>query len=146
MKQAEQIGRAIMKMSRLYNATTDKFLLKEYKLTKPQIMVIGQIYMEPKTVGQITEAIQLSYSTVSGIIDRLERDGWIQRIRDQSDRRVIWIQRTEKMNEIGNTLLFYQEKFFQRLLKDLDTDELDDILRSLDTLIAQLEKRSAEKA
>jgi DNA-binding MarR family transcriptional regulator len=145
LNQAMQISRSILKLTRLYNATLENFL-KELKLTKPQAMTIGQIYKEPKTIGQITEAIQLSYSTVSGIIDRLERDGWIQRVRDKSDRRVIWIQKTEKMDEIRNTLDFYQEQFFQTVLGDLGTDDLDGIMRSLELLNTHLEKKGVDKS
>jgi DNA-binding MarR family transcriptional regulator len=143
MNQAIHISKSIHKLTRLYSATLEKFL-KELKLTKPQGMIIGQIYKEPRTIGQITEAVQLSYSTVSGIIDRLERDGWLQRVRDKLDRRVIWIQKTEKMDEIHNTLEFYQERFFDTVLADLDSDELDKIIASLDLLNSHLEKSASK--
>jgi DNA-binding MarR family transcriptional regulator len=145
LNQAMQISRSILKLTRLYNATLDNFL-KELKLTKPQAMTIAQIYKETKTIGQITEAVQLSYSTVSGIIDRLERDGWIERVRDKSDRRVIWIQKTEKMDEIRNSLDFYQEKFFQTVLGDLGAEDLDGIIHSLDLLNTHLEKKGTDKS
>lgn len=141
MNQAMQIGEAILKLSKLYRAKNEHFL-KEFKLTRPQLLTIGQIYQEPKTIGQISEAIQLSYSTVSGIIDRLERDGWIQRVRDKSDRRIIWIQKTEKIDEIANTLTYYREQFFQNVLEGLSGDEMDAILHSLQLLNAQLEKKA----
>ncbi|TBL80037.1 MarR family transcriptional regulator [Paenibacillus thalictri] len=107
--------------------------------------VIGQIYKAPKTIGQISEALQLSYSTVSGIIDRLERDEWIKRVRDQSDRRVIWIEKTEKLSQIRTTLSFFQENFFNSVLEGLDDEELDKIIRSLNLLNSQLEKKAGER-
>ncbi|SFK74806.1 DNA-binding transcriptional regulator, MarR family [Paenibacillus sp. 1_12] len=144
MNQAIHISKSIHTLTRLYNATLENFM-KELNLTKPQGIIIGQIYKEPKTIGQITEAVQLSYSTVSGIIDRLERDEWIQRVRDKTDRRVIWIQRTDKMDEIRNKVEFYHEQFFHTVLSDLEADELDKISTSLDLLNSQLEKKGSYK-
>jgi DNA-binding MarR family transcriptional regulator len=142
MNQAINISKAIHKLTRLYNATLESFL-KEMDLTKPQGMIIVQIYKERKTIGHISEAVKLSYSTVSSIIDRLERDGWIQRIRDESDRRIVWIQKTEKMDEIRNKVDYFHEQFFQTVLGDLEPNELDGIMASLDLLNAQLEKKGS---
>jgi DNA-binding MarR family transcriptional regulator len=144
MNQAINISKSIHKLTKLYTATLESFL-KELGLTKPQGMIIGQIYKEPKTIGHISETVKLSGSTVSSIIDRLERDGWVQRIRDKSDRRIVWIQKTEKMDEIRNKLDFFHEQFFQTVLGDLEPKELDGIMASLDLLNAQLEKQGSGK-
>ncbi|NHN29665.1 winged helix-turn-helix transcriptional regulator [Paenibacillus sp. S3N08] len=134
------ISKTIHKLSRLYNTTLEGFM-KEMDLTKPQGMVIAQVYKEPKTIGHISEAVKLSYSTVSSIIDRLERDGWIQRVRDESDRRIVWIQKTGKIDEIRNKLDYFHENFFQTVLSDLGSEELDGIITSLDLLNTQMEKK-----
>ncbi|MCG6197580.1 MarR family transcriptional regulator, partial [Anoxybacillus sp. LAT_38] len=39
--------------------------LGKFGLTVPQLMVLRQIKCEPKTIGQISKAVDLSYSTVS---------------------------------------------------------------------------------
>jgi DNA-binding MarR family transcriptional regulator len=143
MNQAIHISRSILKLTRLYKLAL-YHIFKDYKLTKPQMLIIAQIRKDPRTIGQITEAVELSYSTVSGIIDRLERDEWIQRVRDKSDRRVIWIQKTDKLEEICNTLDFYQEELFQTLLGDLSAEQLDGIVVCLDQLNSHLEKKSSD--
>jgi DNA-binding MarR family transcriptional regulator len=143
MNQALQISNAILKLNRLYRKNVDHFL-RDFKLTKPQLQVIGEIYMERKTIGQITDAIHLSYSTVSGVIDRLERDGWISRIRDASDRRVVWIQKEDKIDEIRTTIEFYSQRFFQDVLRGLQEEQLDTIVESLEILNTHLEKKAEE--
>ncbi|WP_240762276.1 MarR family winged helix-turn-helix transcriptional regulator [Paenibacillus thalictri] len=145
MNRSLQISQSIQTLYRSYSLITERLFFNEYKLTKPQMSVIGQIYKAPKTIGQISEALQLSYSTVSGIIDRLERDEWIKRVRDQSDRRVIWIEKTEKLSQIRTTLSFFQENFFNSVLEGLDDEELDKIIRSLNLLNSQLEKKAGER-
>jgi DNA-binding MarR family transcriptional regulator len=145
MNRAMQIGHSIRKLTKIFNNTMNKDL-KELGLTTPQITTIAQVYFERKTIGQISESSQLSYSTVSGIIDRLERDGWLERIRDDSDRRIVWIQKNaEKIEAARGMLHFFQEGFYEKLLSDLSPDELDTIIRSLELLTTYLEKKVEEK-
>jgi DNA-binding MarR family transcriptional regulator len=144
VSQSKQISEAIMKLNKLYRSVFDQYL-KDFTLTKAQLMVIGEIYEQRKTIGQITEAIQLSYSTVSGIIDRLERDGWIERVRDQEDRRVIWIQAKDKIREIRSTITTYHESIIAPILEEISTEEKEGILHSLQLMNSHLEKRMESK-
>jgi len=144
MEQALPIGLATMKLNRSFSASMEKLFQKEFKLTKPQMLCISEIYNGPKTIGQITEALHLSYSTVSGIIDRLERDGWIKRVRDEEDRRVTWIQVTEQLGQIKESFYQHQERFYCSVLEGLEPEELDQMLRALTLLNERLEKRALE--
>lgn len=140
MSRAMQIGHSIRKLTKTFREIMNKDL-KELGLTTPQIITIGQVYDEPKTIGQISENTRLSYSTVSGIIDRLERDGWLERVRDDKDRRIVWIKKTNKHEELKEKLHFFQESFYEKLLADLSSEELDNIVRSLEILNACLENK-----
>ncbi|MFH5182104.1 MarR family winged helix-turn-helix transcriptional regulator [Paenibacillus sp. TAB 01] len=140
MSRAMQIGHSIRRLTKIFNVIMSKDL-KELGLTTPQIAIIGQVYFEPKTIGQISEHTHLSYSTVSGIIDRLERDGWLERIRDESDRRIVWIKKTSKIDGLKEKLQFFQESFYEKLLADLSSEELDTIIRSLELLTTYLENK-----
>ena len=42
--------------------------------------------------------------TILGLIDRLERDGWLRRVRDMKDRRAVRLQLTPKYDEQRNTI------------------------------------------
>jgi DNA-binding MarR family transcriptional regulator len=39
-------------------------------------------------------------STATSVLDRLERDGWIRRVRDDGDRRTIFVEPTEKASAL----------------------------------------------
>jgi DNA-binding MarR family transcriptional regulator len=119
--------------------------LAEFNLTIPQFMVLKEIIHEPKTIGQISQAVDLSYSTVSGIIDRLEREQLVERVRDQEDRRVIWIQKTEKFVQLKKQIPFTSEEFYAQLLQGVSEQEQDTIIHSLQTLITKLEAKAEEK-
>ncbi|RNB80268.1 MarR family transcriptional regulator [Brevibacillus fluminis] len=112
----------------------------------PQMMVIKEIIQERKTIGQISKALDLSYSTVSGIIDRLERGGFVARVKDQQDRRVIWIERTCKLEENSDRLNVYQETFYAEMLSGVTEEEIDSFIRTLQILINHMEKKAEEKS
>jgi DNA-binding MarR family transcriptional regulator len=57
-------------------------------LTGPQISVQALLVVSgPMTVGELSRDLGLSHSTVSGIVDRLEARGLVQRAADPADRR-----------------------------------------------------------
>jgi DNA-binding MarR family transcriptional regulator len=138
----------IRDLLRKLNKTFRMIVAKElaaFGLTLPQFMVLKEIACKPKTIGQISQAVDLSYSTISGIIDRLEREQLVERVRDQEDRRVIWIQQTEKLAELKKQIPFTREEFYAQLLQGVEEDELDSIILSLQTLISKLEAKVEEK-
>lgn len=73
---------------------------KELQLTAPQGMLVGILAHHGKTkISDLSEKLGLSNSTVSGIIDRLEKQGLVERIRSEEDRRVVYVETTEEFKE-----------------------------------------------
>lgn len=48
-------------------------------------------WAEPLTAGEIASHLGLSSGAVTGLIDRLENDGWVERRRDPADRRRVYV-------------------------------------------------------
>ncbi|MFC7298184.1 MarR family winged helix-turn-helix transcriptional regulator [Herminiimonas aquatilis] len=69
-----------------------KRLAVTHNITSPQLVALLAIAeMGPSTLKSIGRAIQLSPSTVVGIVDRLEEKGLVQRERDTRDRRNVFV-------------------------------------------------------
>lgn len=118
-----------------------KCYFKEMNLTGPQGMLIGTLshYGEMK-VSDLSERLDLSNSTVSGIIDRLEIQGLVQRTRSKEDRRVVYVNATpacvknfQDIHEKINTL-------FEEAINKSTPEEMDIILKGLDTLEKVIER------
>lgn len=55
----------------------------------------------PITPGHLAEMCGIRPATITGILDRLEDDGWVQRERDAQDRRRVFVQaRLERAPEL----------------------------------------------
>lgn len=49
-------------------------------------------WAEPLTAGEIARHLGLTSGAVTGLVDRLERAGWVVRERDPSDRRRVFVR------------------------------------------------------
>jgi DNA-binding MarR family transcriptional regulator len=68
-------------------------------LTGPQVSVMAHLVMNgPATVTELARELDASHSTVSGIVDRLQTRGLVQRVQDEADRRYTRICVTEKVD------------------------------------------------
>ncbi|MCR8995481.1 MarR family transcriptional regulator [Brevibacillus halotolerans] len=72
--------------------------LESKDITWQQVLILEQIVHDPKTIGEISKAVSLSYSTVSGLIDRLERDNIVIRLKDKKDKRLVWVAMSPRFN------------------------------------------------
>ena len=71
--------------------------LCEYDLTPSQYGVLSCLWQrEFATPKQISEILCLETSTISGVLDRMQKKGLIERIVNQEDRREVRVVPTEK--------------------------------------------------
>ncbi|MFD2370031.1 MarR family winged helix-turn-helix transcriptional regulator [Brevibacillus sp. GCM10020057] len=129
----------LKRLNKTFGIMATKELCK-YGLTVPQLVVIKQINAEPKTIGQISKAVDLSYSTVSGIIDRLEREQLVERVRDEHDRRVVWIRKTDKITELFEKVDLLSGEIYKQHFNSFTEEELNNIINSLEALVTKLEE------
>lgn len=60
-----------------------------------QFLTLLQVH-GPMTAGRLAEMTALTTGTTTGVIDRLERAGFVHRVRDERDRRKVIVQRDER--------------------------------------------------
>ena len=53
----------------------------------------------PLTAGELSRAIGLRPAATTALVDRLERDGWVRRVRAEDDRRRVLVELTEEGQE-----------------------------------------------
>ena len=109
-------------------------------ITMPQGMVLGTLTrFGQMKLTELSDRIGLSNSTVSGIIDRLERQQYVERVRSQEDRRVVYVRLTERFNDLHQDCFKGGEKGTGRILESASAEELNKIMEGLNTLKRLLE-------
>lgn len=117
---ADDILRSIRRIIRSV-ALQSKRLSKATGLTLPQIAVLRAIESSPEhelSVAGISRGVQLSSPTVSGILDRLERAGLVERRRGSEDRRKVWLKLTDEgRRKLADTPAPLQDRFVSQLMQ-----------------------------
>lgn len=97
----EQILPLLQTISDLVEKRCHRFLSRRYGLTMPQYqLLLAAMYGEASTLGSLADELHCSRGNLTGVADRLERDGWLVRERSQEDRRVVNIRLTEKGTKV----------------------------------------------
>ncbi|HLK90630.1 MAG TPA: MarR family winged helix-turn-helix transcriptional regulator [Polyangia bacterium] len=79
----------------------------------------------PWTAGKIAEALRLTTGAVTGLVDRLEKAGWVQRTRHGVDRRQVWIERAPARREELDAVLAVQSAVLTAAAEELDDASLE---------------------
>ena len=139
---AEQVSmQIIMRLRQIIQEMSkhSKLLLENYKITTPQLICLHEVFQHgPISIGALTKIVFLNNSTVTGIIDRLEKRDLVRRVRISKDRRQVHIEITKQGIEfIKKAPKPIQDQFMDRLLT-LDEDKIALILWSLEMLVDML--------
>jgi len=121
----------------------EKVLAVEVGLTMPQFFVMMMVDTKGSCkMSDLAKALSLNFGTATGIVDRLVRDDYLERKRDEKDRRVVRIYLTDKGKSI---IVKVQEKRWERLtslLEKVDEKDFDDLFvifqRILPVIVAGL--------
>ena len=104
-------------------------------LTFPQALVLTVLGEEgPVPISALAERTGSANSTVSGIVDRLEKLGLAKRQRSETDRRVIYVCTTEKYQELRAKTATDVSGYFSSLLSGMSREEQDMIAEAFQKL------------
>ena len=110
--------------------------LSDYHMTPEQWQVMATLWSTGDPLNQ-QDIVKLTLSdkhTVSRMIGRLEKNGWIKKITSPDDARVTIIKPTKKGESLKNEVPEKLSNYIKEKLKDLeksDKDKLLDILKKL---------------
>ena len=114
---------------RLHQQSTHIFIQRTqaagFDLTPVQYAALDAIYTHPATdQACVAEMIGYDRATIGGVIDRLEKKGWIRRVVSERDRRARELSLTAKGNKVRVALLPIVQDLQKDILEPLsDADQ-----------------------
>ncbi|UQA63813.1 MarR family transcriptional regulator [Polyangium aurulentum] len=107
----------------------------QFGLTGPQLTVIKLLEeLGDLSLSSLSERIRAQNSTVTGIIDRMEREGLVRRERSTTDRRVVYIRLSDKGQKLAKNIQVEPMEIFRSALTSLTPADLAELLRILTKL------------
>lgn len=124
-----------------------KRLERESGLTGPQLLVMQTIGNSGEiTAGVIARDVSLSQATVTSIIDRLERKGYLKRARNTEDKRKVMISLTpEGEMSLAKAPTLMQESFINAFNR-LENWEQAQLLSSIQRIASMMNATDLDAA
>ncbi len=129
--QALELDREVNRLVR--KQSTESWL--QLNLTVPQLKTLFYVSNEAGTSpSRVAAALHVTRANVTGIIDRLEEQGLLERTENADDRRVCWLRTTTKGEKVLAGLREGRLNSLRKILLDLSSDELKSLVSGLSAL------------
>jgi len=120
---------------------------KQYGLTGPQSLVLRLLTRKGAlSSADLSRQMYVTPSNVTGIIDRLEKKGLVERIRQQGDRRIALISLTRSGQKLGKTIPDPIEKKMTNHLVDLEPEHLHILAKAMNQILDLIDTNGTEEA
>ena len=118
-------------------------LAQQHGITLPQLLILGELArLKEVSVGNLAEHVSLSQATVTEILERLEKRGFVQRRRSDLDKRRVITHVTETgRNFLANAPPLLHEDFVNELSR-FEEWERTQLLSLLQRIAFMMEGRS----
>ncbi|HEX9114068.1 MAG TPA: MarR family transcriptional regulator [Nitrospirota bacterium] len=137
-KRAEIVAEIIDNLRRVFQVVNEqsKKAERETGLTGPQLWAIKTISQEsPIMVSEIARRMYLHPATVVGILDRLEKQGLVLRVRSTEDRRVVKVELTRQGRALVKKAPAVAQGLLVSGLEKLGVMKLKNISEGLDQMV-----------
>jgi len=113
-------------------------ILSDYDITPPQFDALQFLINEGEmTVSELSGKLFLAPSTITDLIDRMEKNSLVIRIRDESDRRIVKVQVQEKGHSLIGLVIARRCNYLQTLLKNMAVEDMERFAGYLEILAAK---------
>jgi len=112
------------------------------KITLPQMVVLE--YLESKKEAKMTDLarfMRVTTAAMTGIVERLVRDGYVARVFDVADRRIIRVRLTARGMEVIKKINSHRRSMIINIFEKISMQDREDYLRVLGHIKGVLEQQ-----
>ncbi|WP_257346643.1 MarR family winged helix-turn-helix transcriptional regulator [Pseudalkalibacillus decolorationis] len=118
-------------------------ILNDFSITPPQFIALQWLFEENEmTIGDLSNKMYLAYSTTTDLIDRMEKNGLVKRIKDPKDRRVVRIQKLDKGYEIIEEVIKRRQNYLEQLTESFSDQNINNLHECLHLLYDEMNKHN----
>ncbi|WP_059104036.1 MarR family winged helix-turn-helix transcriptional regulator [Shouchella shacheensis] len=145
-RQIEDIERSLRRIADLVKQK-GREILAHFPITAPQFVALQWLNeYGDMTIGELSEKMHLACSTTTDLVDRMEKNELVERVKDKQDRRVVRIHLLEKGQVIIREVILKRQDYLAEMLDQFSGEQVDDLEKNLSlllrTMIEQREVRS----
>jgi len=131
-----------LKASSTIEATLRENLRQEFETTLPRFDVMAALsrFEDGLKMSQLSDVLRVSNGNVTGIVDRLSKDGFLVRVPVPGDRRASLVRLTKRGQEEFQQQAMAHEAWVNDMLRDFSPEAAHDISQRLEQLESSLQK------
>lgn len=137
MNREDQTLRVLTILLRASGSVTNmlKKDMSTYGVNPTEFTVLEVLYsLGEQPIQIIGNKVLLASSSITYVIDQLEKKGMVERVQSEQDRRVTLVSLTEKGHGLMEDVFPQHSEIIDRLFKDLSDEELSEFGESLKTV------------
>ncbi len=116
--------------------------LREYAITPAKFDVLQRLYFGgPQTMSILSQSLGIAKSTTTGLIKRLEKEGFVEREVKSDDKRVVFVKITQKGVDVINSVIRRRIEFVSEVMKVFSFEEnskFEELLVKFDEKVLEL--------
>ncbi|MCL6585586.1 MAG: MarR family transcriptional regulator [Anoxybacillus sp.] len=116
-------------------------ILTNYPITPPQFVALQWLLEEgDMTIGELSNKMYLACSTTTDLVDRMEKNGLVARVRDRHDRRVVRIHLLKEGERIIEEVIKKRQHDLANVLENFSEEEIMFLEKTLKKLHQEMKK------
>lgn len=136
----DEVGEMIQKLVRVFQLF-ERDQIKVHGFTTTQCYTLLEISKFGNlSMNEISEKMNLNSSTMTRILDKLVRDEYILRCKDDNDKRIVIVSLTEKGIEAASKLNDSVKAYYKKIIQNIPEGQVEEILKSVNILQKAFEK------
>lgn len=110
-------------------------ILSSYTITPPQFVALQWLFEHgDMTIGDLSNKMFLAFSTTTDLVDRMEKNELVMRVRDEQDRRVVRIHLLEEGERLIEEVILKRQDYLREVLSDFTEPEVEQLSSLLEKL------------
>jgi MarR family transcriptional regulator, organic hydroperoxide resistance regulator len=110
-------------------------ILEDFNITPPQFDALQYLVNDSDlTISELSSRLYLAPSTITDLVDRMEKSGLVERIRGSEDRRIVKVRVLQKGFDLIDQVVLLRCDFIQNATVELSDKDKDELIRYLEIL------------
>ncbi|WP_243297421.1 MarR family winged helix-turn-helix transcriptional regulator [Bacillus litorisediminis] len=116
-------------------------ILSNYTITPPQFVALQWLReLGDMTIGDLSNKMYLAFSTTTDLVDRMEKNQLVVRVKDPNDRRVVRIHLLEEGERIIDEVIKKRQEYLEGIMYNFSDEEIDQLNTMLMKLLREMRK------
>lgn len=110
-------------------------ILDDFNITPPQFDALQYLVNHGAlTISELSSRLFLAPSTITDLVDRMEKSGLVERVRSSEDRRLVKVHVLQKGFDLIDQVVSLRCQFIKNATAELSSEEKDEFIKYLNIL------------